>query len=1095
MFKKILIANRGEIAIRIARACADLGLACVAVYSDDDAASLHVSLADSAVRLEGAGAAAYLSIDQLVAAAQRTGCDAVHPGYGFLSESAPFARRCREAGLVFVGPAEASLTLFGDKAQARAHAQSLGVPVMAGTDGPVSLEELQRFHASVAPAPIIIKAVSGGGGRGMRIVADAADLPAAWAVCRSEALASFGSDEVYAEKLVTRARHIEVQVIGDGTGRCLHVGERECTLQRRHQKLFEIAPSPTLAPAMRATLQDAALRMAEAANYLGLGTFEFLVNDADTTFAFMEANPRLQVEHTITEMVSGLDLVQLQLRVCAGQTLADIGLDQARAAQVSGCAVQLRLNMEVMDEQGGVRPSGGTLGVFSPPSGPGVRVDTFGYPGYTTNARFDSLLAKLVVHHPGGDHAGLLKRAERALGEFFIEGVETNKALLFGLLADPAVQRNAVHTRHVEEHAGALIAAGRLRHPQRRLPGQVARTELPGRAEVELPEDGLAITAPLQGTLISIDVEPGSVVRLGQVVAIIEAMKMQHVVEATVAGTVGEIAARVNDTLMQGELIATLQPSEADGGLADETRALDLDHVSPALAEVLERRQWTLDERRPDAVARRHGRGQRTARENVDDLLDADRRVEYGGFGLAQQRSRRSLDDLIRKTPADGLIVEVGTVNAAHFPTERARCMALVYDYTVLAGTQGRTSHEKLDRALTLCEKWKVPVVVFAEGGGGRAGEVDAQVVPRLQTSSFSKFARLSGLVPRVGIVSGYSFAGNAALLGTADVIIATENASFGMGGPAMIEGGGLGVVAAGDVGPTRTQCPNGVVDLLVKDEAAAVAAAKQYLGYFQGPLEDWQAQDQRVLRQLIPENRLRSYDIRKVISALADTDSVLELREQFGVGIVTAFARIEGKPFGIVANNPRHLGGAIDSDGADKASRFMQLCDAFDIPLIFLCDTPGFMVGPAAEATGLVRHVSRMFVTAANIDVPIFSVLLRKAYGLGAQAMTGGGFHETVFTVAWPTCEIGIMGFEGMVKLGHRAELDAITDPAEKKARIDALVAKEYEKGNALNAAAFAVLDDVIDPKDTRTWIASAMAAVPVAPRQGKKRPFVDTW
>lgn len=1093
MLNKTLIANRGEIAVRITRACADLGMATVAVFSDDDATSLHVSLADQSARLEGVGAAAYLDMAQVLDAAQGLGCDSIHPGYGFLSESAEFAERCAAAGLTFIGPSPQCLALFGDKAQARAQAIRLGIPVLPGTDGAASMEGIAAFQASLAGAPLIIKAVAGGGGRGMRIVHKEESLAAAWQICRSEALASFGSDAVYAEQLVENARHIEVQIIGDSQGHCLHIGERECTLQRRHQKLVEFAPAPGLPEVTRRALHDAALRLAASAGYVGLGTFEFLVTVDG--FYFMEANPRLQVEHTITEAVSGLDLVQLQIRVCAGESLDSIGIGQARAAQVNGSAVQLRINMETLHADGSVEPSGGTFTDFSPPGGPGVRVDTFGYRGYTTNSRFDSLLAKLVVHHADSNHAGLLRKAARALGEFVIEGVDTNLDLLFGLLADNEVAANRVHTRYVEAHMATLLAAGHDR-AHRAIPGPRATAPLsPAAVDHADPENGTAIRAPLYGTVIGIDVEVGALVQSGQQVAVIEAMKMQHVVEAGVTGVVEQITIRLGDTLAKGAVVAVVRESGAAEGQAAASADIDLEHVSSALAEVLERHQWTLDAKRPEAVARRRESGQRTARENVDHLLDAEGQIEYGALGLAQQYSKRSLDELIRKTPADGLIVAVGTINSAIHGVERARCMALAYDYTVLAGTQGRTSHDKLDRALTLAEKWKVPVVVFAEGGGGRAGETDAQMVPRLHTSSFSKFAKLSGLVPRIGIVSGYSFAGNAALLGIADIIIATENSSFGMGGPAMIEGGGLGVVAAGDVGPPAMQAPNGVIDLLVKDEAAAVEAAKKYLGYFQGPVAEWTSVDQKLLRQLIPDNRLRSYEMRRIIDALADTDSALELRRDFGIGIVTAFVRIAGRPFGVVANNPRHLGGAIDSDGADKAARFMQLCDGFDIPLVMLCDTPGFMVGPAAESSGLVRHVSRMFVTAANVSVPIFSVLVRKAYGLGAQAMTGGGFHEPVFTVAWPTCEIGIMGFEGMVKLGHRAELDAITDPVTRQARIEELIAKEYRKGNALNAAAFSVLDDVIDPADTRHWISSAIAAVPAPARSGKKRNFIDTW
>jgi acetyl-CoA carboxylase carboxyltransferase component len=420
----------------------------------------------------------------------------------------------------------------------------------------------------------------------------------------------------------------------------------------------------------------------------------------------------------------------------------------------------------------------------------------------------------------------------------------------------------------------------------------------------------------------------------------------------------------------------------------------------------------------------------------------------------------------------------------------------MAYDYTVMAGTQGMMNHKKTDRMLRLAEQWRLPVVFFTEGGGGRPGDTDALLVAGLDCTSFAAYARLSGLVPRVGIVSGRCFAGNAAFLGCSDVIIATENATIGMGGPAMIEGGGLGVYLPEEVGPVAMQSPNGVIDLVVRDEAEAVRAAKQYLAYFQGPLADWACADQRLLRHAIPENRLRVYDIRTLVETLADTGSVLELRRDFGVGMITALARIEGRPVGLIANNPAHLGGAIDADGADKAARFMQLCDAFDLPIVSLCDTPGFMVGPDAEATGMVRHVSRMFVTAASLSVPLYAIVLRKGYGLGAQSMAAGSFGAPFFTIAWPSAEFGAMGIEGSIRLGYRKELEAIADPAERKRQFDAMVAAAYENGRAVNMASYLEIDDVIDPAETRGWIMRGLKSAPApAARDGKKRGFVDTW
>src|SRR5262249_32992739 len=482
---------------------------------------------------------------------------------------------------------------------------------------------------------------------------------------------------------------------------------------------------------------------------------------------------------------------------------------------------------------------------------------------------------------------------------------------------------------------------------------------------------------------------------------------------------------------------------------AGETE-VDLDHIRPDLAEVAERQALTLDTDRPEAVARRRKRGQRSERENVTDLCDPDTFIEYGSLVIAAQRQRRSLEDLVKNTPADGMIAGIGQVNGHLFDDSKARCVLMSYDYTVLAGTQGFKNHYKKDRMFELAETWRLPVVFFAEGGGGRPGDTDGSAVASLDTMAFHYFGRLSGLVPLVGILSGRCFAGNAAPLGCCDVVIATGDANIGMGGPAMIEGGGLGVFRPEEVGPVEVQAPNGVIDVLVADESEAVRVAKQYLSYFQGAVGGWECVDQRLLRRLVPENRLRVYDVRAVIDALAEAGPVPGLARHFGRGMVTALVRIEGRPLGLVANDPTHLGGAIDSDGADKAARFMQLCDAFDLPVLMLCDTPGMMVGPEVEKTALVRHCCRLFVTGASMSVPIITIGPRKACGLGAQAMAGGSFKVPVLAVSWPTGEFGGMGLEGSVKLGYRNELAAITDPAERRAAFEQMVARMYEHGKA---------------------------------------------
>jgi acetyl-CoA carboxylase carboxyltransferase component len=601
--------------------------------------------------------------------------------------------------------------------------------------------------------------------------------------------------------------------------------------------------------------------------------------------------------------------------------------------------------------------------------------------------------------------------------------------------------------------------------------------------------DLVAVEAPMQGTVVSIAVAEGDVVHAGQPVVVLEAMKMEHVVTAEGAGTIRTIATEPGVTVFPGDPLVLIEQGVTAAAAETTTEAVDLDTIRPDLAEVRDRQAMTTDARRPDAVARRRKTGQRTARESLAALVDPGSFEEYGSLVVAAQRSRRTLEDLLANTPADGLIGGIGTVNGQ-------RCAVISYDYTVLAGTQGQRNHRKKDRLFEIVERLRLPVVLFAEGGGGRPGDTDYPGVSGLDCMAFALFARLSALVPTIGIVSGRCFAGNAALLGCCDVIIATERSNIGMGGPAMIEGGGLGVYTPDEVGPTDVQVPNGVIDVLVPDEVEAVRVAKQYLSYFQGGRDTWDCADQRILRTLIPANRVRVYDVRTVIATMADTDSVLELRPAFGVGMITALVRVEGRPIGIVANNPMHLGGAIDTPGADKAARFLQLCDAFDLPVLFLCDTPGFMVGPEAERSAQVRHFSRMFVAGASLTVPFFTIVLRKGYGLGAQAMAGGSFHAPLFTIAWPTGEFGGMGLEGAVRLGFRRELDAIEDPDAREVEFQRLVARAYDNGKALNTAVYFEIDDVIDPTDSRRRIVHALDAVPPPPpRTGKKRPFVDTW
>jgi acetyl-CoA carboxylase carboxyltransferase component len=593
--------------------------------------------------------------------------------------------------------------------------------------------------------------------------------------------------------------------------------------------------------------------------------------------------------------------------------------------------------------------------------------------------------------------------------------------------------------------------------------------------------EALLVLAPFAGTVVAVWHDGQDSVMAGQALVVLEAMKMEHEVVAEVDGTVQRVDVAVGDTVEPGQRLAVLVPADTGASAQPERDEASAEDTRDGLDAVLARHEQTLDEARPDAIAKRQEQGRRTARENLADLIDPGSFVEYGPLIHAAQERRRSKEELIARTPADGLVA--GTATIAGAPA-----IVMSYDYTVLAGTQGMRNHLKKDRLFEIAERRRLPVVLFAEGGGGRPGDVDWPHVAGLDVRAFHLFAKLSGVVPLVGIASGYCFAGNAALLGCCDVVIATEDSSIGMGGPAMIEGGGLGVYDPKDVGPIDVQYGNGVVDLRVENEAAAVAAAKRYLSYFtQTPAPD--PEPSADLRGLIPANRKRVYDVRHVIDALLE--DVLELRAGWASGIVTALARHETRPLGVIANNPGHLGGAIDADGADKSARFMQLCDAFGLPILFLCDTPGFMVGPEAEKTATVRHFSRLFLTGANLTVPTGTIVLRKGYGLGAQAMAAGSFKAPLFTVAWPTAEFGGMGLEGAVRLGMRRELEAIEDPAEREHAYNTAVAVAYENGKGLNMAAYFEIDDVIDPADSGRWIATLFDT----PSSGTRRPYVDAW
>lgn len=1188
---RVLIANRGEVAVRLLRGVRASGAAGVVAHSQDDSDTLAVRYAAETVALPGTGPAAYLDREAIVAAAVDTGCDAVHPGYGFLSEDPVLARACAAAGVVFVGPTAQTLELFGHKARARGLARDLGVPVLPGSGAAVGLSEAMRFLDELGGgSSMVVKAVAGGGGRGMRVVANPDELTTAWDRCRSEAKAAFGNEELMVEAFAARARHVEVQIIGDGSAAVTHLGERECSLQRRHQKVIEVAPAPNLDGTTREALHAAAVTMASHVSYEGLGTFEFLVlpgpgqkgggqpaspragspqaanpreasapeasvrqasagqaRAEEAGFVFLEVNPRLQVEHTVTEEVTGIDLVRTSIELARGASLADLGLDQDHAPVRRGVAIEARVNTETVNGDGTVVPSPGRLEVFQPPTGPGVRVDTHAHAGHEVGPRYDSLLAKVIASGPTLGDA--MTRLDTALAETRVSGVRTNIGFLRAIVNHPDVRAGEVTTDFIDTHAADLAAdqSRALRPTGDSAPGDSAPGgAAPGGAglggagpggpspggpkpatNADAPHDVReGVVAPLQGIVVEVLVTTGEAIAVGTPVVVLEAMKMEHVLDSPYGGIVGAVPATVGANVDEGTLLVHIDPAEVDGAEARAEELADPDEIRPDLAEVLERKLRAGDEARAEAVDKRHAKDKRTASENVEDLCDEGTFREYGGLVVAAQRSTRPFDELVDRTPRDGIITGLGRVDGEPV-------VVLAYDYTVLAGTQGFWGHRKQDRMLEIAHETRSPVVIFTEGGGGRPSDTDlgSVVVSALDTSTWGHLGKLSGRVPTVGITSGYCFAGNAVLLGMCDVVIATRDSNIGIGGPAMIAGAGMGDPRPSEIGPHDDQVASGVIDISVADEAEAVAVAKKFLSYVR-PLDlrpqgreargeepqheesewveperegasreearrgdrGWSCADQRLLRSVVPENRVRAYDIRRLIELLADDDSVLELRSGFGATMVTALARIDGRAVGVIANNPLHLAGAIDSDGADKAARFMQLCDAYGLPILSLCDTPGIMVGAEAERTGLVRHASRMFTIGANITVPFVTVVVRKGYGLGAQAMAAGHFRAPLAIVSWPTGEFGGMGLEGAIRLAFAKELAGIDDDAEREERFRELVDALYARSKALGVASVWEIDDVIDPADTRSWLSSVLDAAVAAGGRSESR-YIDNW
>ncbi|KIY03068.1 uncharacterized protein Z520_01535 [Fonsecaea multimorphosa CBS 102226] len=1124
---KILIANRSEIACRLIRTYSLYpNIHTVALFTPSEKDATHARLATASVALPGEGPRAYLDAANIVDIAKKEGCWGIAPGYGFLSEDAGFVRLCEDAGVVFIGPSSEQLARLGDKISARSLAADAGVPVLDGTKtvGPAgsSITDVLAFGRGLGPGrKIILKAAAGGGGRGIRIVDDNTDEQAirtAYEACQREAQASFGNGSLFAERYLYGAKHIEVQLLGDGTGQVCHFWERECSLQRRNQKVVEIAPSHSITPRLRRAIIESAMKLGKAVKLRSLATIEFLVDAATEDYYFMEANPRIQVEHTITEQINGIDLVDLQLQVALGRTLADLSITQ-EPAPPRLTSIQLRINAESFRQDGTAQPEAGTIRQGHFPTGAGVRVDTAleGGRPYAVSPLFDSLLAKLIV--TSSSYRSALRLARRAIDETRIVGCRTNQAFLMALLDLRTVQEGRSNILTIQENFAALYNATQQFEDALRAKGDDRTSEeatslKENAAKVERPAGTEELLALVTGVVLSMKVSEGDKVTAGQELVVLEAMKMEHSVRSSYNGVVAKVAVTQGQQVTAGEplLFISSDGDNSSTNTRDLAETEDPEELRPELTELNERKAVLRYAAREEDVAKRHANGYLTGRENLDLLVDKDSFIEYGDLVVAAQRKRYPLSHLIARTSGDGIIV--GWAKMDSHPVAM-----VIGDYLVLAGTQGHFHHQKLDRIFQSIIDHPAPVVFYAEGGGGRPGDTDHLGMAGLKTPSFALMGQVKARgIPSVAVVNGYCFAGNAAFLGTCDIIVATrggakdapsrKSTTIGMGGQAMIEGGGLGRFEHEHIGPVDVHMRSGGIDVLVDTEVEAAPLVRKIVALFTQPrlppTESPYTSDPLRLRTAVPplSSRRRAYDVRRVINLLLDDDSFIEFCPEWGLSVLTGFGRVNGHAVAIIASNSSSpLGGAIDVASGAKVNRLLRLLiRTGGMHLLSLCDTPGFMVGPdferCTEAQGAgstYRCFGDWFGNAAEFALSggrVLGVVLRNGFGLGAQAMLGGGSLNNSMCVAWPSGVFGGMGIEGAVRLAYRKELEAIDDLEKRKKTEQEMIDVMYSEGKALNMAMAAEIDSVIDPATTRKWLEQMIAVLPErVPRYAKAR------
>lgn len=1079
---KLLISNRGEIAVRVIRAAADMGISTVSIYPPDDSGSLHVHEADESILLDGRGVSAYLDIDQVIGAAVKAGCDSVHPGYGFLSENADFARACKGAGLIFVGPEVDTLELFGDKVRAREVALENDVPVLTGSGELGSVEEAEKFFNTLdGDKTMILKAVAGGGGRGARAVSDQAEIKGMYAEATAEAMNAFGDGSLFAERLITRARHIEVQILGDGSGEVSNFGERECSVQRRYQKVMEVAPAPNLPDGLRTRIIEAAQRLAAAVNYRSLGTFEFLVDatnlSAESGFYFIETNARLQVEHTVTEAVTGVDLVEAQLNVAAGLSLSDIGLNQEDVPELRGYAIQARVNMETVAPDGRTLPSVGTLSAFDPPSGPGVRTDTFGYAGYVTSPSFDSLIAKVIGHSKSSNFEDAIRRTYRALSEFRIEGVATNLPFLQNLLQHPDFAGMKIHTRFVDEQVATLAASNNGIHPQRYAevnPADVVATVSTLEEDIEIPEGSVPVISPTQGIVAELTVAEGDAVSKGDQVAVMEAMKFFHTIRSEVSGIVERLIVAQGATALEGQTLAVVR-------LLDEVDAEFSDRKDTPEAQDRTQRSIGWDAELDELALRTHlahqmggennvafhkGRGKLTVRERIDSLVDLDSFEEIGT--LAGSATYDSDGNLTGFTPAN-TVIGVSKINGR-------KVMVNGGDFTIRGGASDANVGNKTAYSERMAIEWRIPFIRLLDAAGGSVRtfeQIGHTYLPNGPGHDVSP--HLLPVVPSVAAVLG-SVAGLPAVqaaLAHFSVMVKDTSVLFAGGPPVVKAAFGIDITKE-DLGDASVQVfQSGVVNNLAESEEEAFDMIRQFLSYlpnnvyemppYEEPDDDRNRRDES-LRDMVPRDNKTVFDPRPILESILDKGSIFEIAPNFGAGRITVLARVNGYPVGVMVNDSRVDGGATDIKAAEKIIRFIEMCETFHLPIINLADDPGFMIGLESESSGMLRVGARLHAVMADTKTPWLTFVIRQIFGVaGGCHIRLSGMHRRY---SWPSGNWGSMHIEGGVDAAYRREIAESEDPPAKREEIQNRL---KQLASPFRTAQTFLVEEIIDPCDTR--------------------------